>query len=253
MKKETALSPRAIALGMAFAACTMTTGCGSSVQDDDIAVAPNALVAGRTYGEWAAEWWKWALAIPAADNPISGGPCSTGQEGPVWFLAGAWATEDGAVSRTCTIPADRHVFFPMLNTFASICINDPTDPCELYDSDEAILEYLAPSVAGMVDPFARVDDIDVPDPTRFRATSTRFHVEAPADPEAYVYPCLDPIPEGNRCGFPAGDIFGATDGYWVMLRPLSRGPHRVQFGGVSEEAAELRQVVDVTYDVVVRP
>jgi hypothetical protein len=24
---------------------------------------------GRTYGRWAAEWWKWTLGVPASVNP----------------------------------------------------------------------------------------------------------------------------------------------------------------------------------------
>jgi hypothetical protein len=24
---------------------------------------------GRTYGQWAAEWWKWTLGVPASVNP----------------------------------------------------------------------------------------------------------------------------------------------------------------------------------------
>jgi hypothetical protein len=30
--------------------------------------APTVL--GKTIGEWSAEWWKWAFAIPASTNPM---------------------------------------------------------------------------------------------------------------------------------------------------------------------------------------
>jgi hypothetical protein len=29
---------------------------------------------GPTYGRWAAEWWQWALGIPAATNPARAAP-----------------------------------------------------------------------------------------------------------------------------------------------------------------------------------
>jgi hypothetical protein len=61
------------------------------------AIAPsNALgqakpqVLGKTIGEWSAKWWQWAFAIPASTNPMLGGDCEQGQQGPVWFLAGVW-------------------------------------------------------------------------------------------------------------------------------------------------------------------
>ena len=39
----------------------------------------------KTIGEWSAEWWKWALAIPASTNPMLDGDCEQGQQGPFGF------------------------------------------------------------------------------------------------------------------------------------------------------------------------
>ena len=47
---------------------------------------------GKTYGEWSAEWWQWALSLPADSNPFFDETgCANGangQHGSVWFLTG---------------------------------------------------------------------------------------------------------------------------------------------------------------------
>ena len=49
----------------------------------------NSTSHGKTYGEWTAAWWQWALSIPAERNPFfpldpTGEFCGEGQSGPVW-------------------------------------------------------------------------------------------------------------------------------------------------------------------------
>ena len=63
------------------------------------------------------EWWTWALADP---SPLVGDykwgrPQCKGEfvEG-VFFLAG---TQGGDATRTCTVPADTALFFPVVNSF----------------------------------------------------------------------------------------------------------------------------------------
>jgi hypothetical protein len=46
---------------------------------------PTAQVNGKSYGEWTAEWWRWATGIPCATNPIndpSGANAGINQSGP---------------------------------------------------------------------------------------------------------------------------------------------------------------------------
>src|SRR5262245_37394366 len=64
-----------------------------------VVVPLNELYAGRSYGQWSAAWWQWALSIPVHDpacpsreqcnHPISHplihptiGNCSAGNSGP---------------------------------------------------------------------------------------------------------------------------------------------------------------------------
>src|SRR5947208_899203 len=61
--------------------------------------------------EQTADWWQWALAIPAVQNPIVNATpdtCRLGQSGPVWFLA---ATV-GVSATSCTIPEGKAILIP---------------------------------------------------------------------------------------------------------------------------------------------
>src|SRR5215510_7055933 len=78
---------------------------------------------GQTYGRWAAEWWQWALGIPADVNPLTdttGEHCAQRQVDQVWFLAGSASLDPAvpppAVDRTCEIPKGKSLFFPLINT-----------------------------------------------------------------------------------------------------------------------------------------
>jgi hypothetical protein len=86
-------------------------------------VHPNQAVAqsGKTYGEWSAIWWRQVAATPPGANPVldqSGTQCEKGDQAgsPVFFLYGTFG---GSVTRTCAVPANRVLFFPLVNSFAA--------------------------------------------------------------------------------------------------------------------------------------
>jgi hypothetical protein len=63
----------------------------------------------------SAEWWQWALSIPTSVNPMldtTGQNGVVGQRGSIWFLAGTFG--GGTVTRTCAVPEDRALFFPVI-------------------------------------------------------------------------------------------------------------------------------------------
>src|SRR5215469_9678414 len=77
----------------------------------------------RSLPEFSAQWWQWALSIPTAQNPqldTTGANCMIGQRGGVWLLAGTFG--GGTAVRSCSIPADAVLFFPVVN---SVQINTP--------------------------------------------------------------------------------------------------------------------------------
>ena len=72
----------------------------------------------KTIGNHGHAWWQWAFNFSEAENPLlQNGDvnCSAGQSGKVWYLAGSFA---GPAERTCSIPINKAIFFPILNSIA---------------------------------------------------------------------------------------------------------------------------------------
>ena len=93
-------------------------------------IPPHARAHGLSYGEWGAQWWRWAYSFPLDQfPPLQSGEldCSLGQSGSVWFLAGTLG--QGPVTRSCTIPMGKAVFFPIGITF----LNDYPCPDPNFD------------------------------------------------------------------------------------------------------------------------
>lgn len=81
-----------------------------------------------------------------------------------------------------------------------------------------------------------MDGVALKHPLKFRATSPL--VGFTADP-GWIFndPCVTGTPQ-----------VGVADGYWIMLRPLSPGPHTLHFRGAFTGFA-----TEVTYHLTVGP
>jgi len=220
--------------------------------------AANATVYGKTYGEWGAEWWKWALSIPADMNPVldeTGDHCMIGQSGNVWFLAGTFnpTSGSGPVMRDCTIPAGQALFYPVIN---GTWIEEPGD--EIY-TDEEVRWIVASFTAGgdlgcqirsTLDSFTTPNFGEVAAPVTaqlrpvVRSQSQKFTVN---------------LPENNVLGFPAGKNDRLiAEGYWVMLPPLTPGEHVLTLHGAECSETEDGTLVkgfetEVEYHLTVVP
>jgi len=198
---------------------------------------------GRTYGEWAAAWWQWALSVPVSNHPLfDNGNCTVEQTGPVWFLGGQFPSVtpesmklDG-VNRTCTIPSDKALFFPVLNIENSL-LEDPGKTIALLrQSPESIMNMAAKlSVV--------VDGHSIPNVQRdFRVQSPTFDFTLPDDTDNL----LNAIGEGP---FAAGVYSPAVgDGYYVMLKPLRLGDHKIRF---QASVPDFEFSLDITYHITV--
>lgn len=186
---------------------------------------------GKTYAEWSAAWWQWAISIPADHHPLTDtADCSTGQRGPVWFLGGAFNATGTAV-RTCTLPAGKALFFPVLNVECSTVESPP-----FFGRNEAELRACAKAfLASAKDLFAEIDGIPVQNVIYFyRTQSPLFNFSAP---------------EPNVLGV-TGPVTGqsVSDGWYLFLPPLSVGTHTLHFGG---KVPEFSQTQDITYHLTV--
>ena len=202
---------------------------------------PTVLPPVSVYSALSAQWWQWIFGIPADINPsldITGINCAVHQSGPVWFLAGTFT--GGPVVRNCTVPADKALFFPLVNTF------DLFDPTETGTPLDDVRALVAPLINGVVTLQATLDSADVKDLFGYRVASRGF---------TYV------LPENNLAtalfgavfpdGYPAKKYGPTTsDGYWLLVAPLSLGKHTIHFGG-TVDLPNVHFTTDVTYNLTV--
>ena len=184
-------------------------------------------------------------SIPKATNPIldtTGKFCdqaakptpSKQQAGPVFFLAGTPGA--GAVTRRCTVPAGKALFFPIISALWGAAVGDcePTAsvPCNL-----AILRKSAADSMDSVQLTATIDGEPVENLPQQR-------VQSPVLTITY--------PDKNIAGVSQGTYApNISDGYWLMLPPLPAGAHTVYFKGVSTGGIFEGTVIEVTYHLTV--
>jgi hypothetical protein len=185
-------------------------------------VAPGTSVAGQSQQIWSERWWQWASSFPRDASPVSdstGERCGAGQSAPVWFLAGAFGS--ATVARHCTVPKDTYLFFPLVNAVVFPNRNSTVTCADAQQQAQA--ETDNPEIL-----VAEIDAKRIPALESHRqATSRCFDLAAKADVHISIFP-------------------SAADGYYLMLSPLSKGPHTLRFGG---RVGSLSQAI--SYDLTV--
>jgi len=179
---------------------------------------------GQTYAEWGLDWWLWGLSFGPECNPILDtaydtvcGDADDQPDGPVWFLAGTFG---GSVERHLHVPPGKALLVPIYNWLPWSPDDCPylglESPCEADDMLAALDANMEGAVGGLS---ASVDGVAIRDLGRYRA---RLGVPFTYD-----------VVEGGLAaasGYPVGPRYPAiSDGYYLMLNPLSRGEHTVQF------------------------
>jgi len=181
----------------------------SAAAADDISVSPDAAVAGKSQGEWSSLWWQWAGSFDDSDSPVAdrtGRFCQSKQTGPVWFLAGTYGTQ--RTVRTCKVPKDKYLFFPLINYVVMPESGEACATCCANYTNEARNITDAPS-----DLILEVDGTRVERLQTYRQVSPAcFDMGARSNPPQRIFP-------------------SAANGYYVMLKPLAPGKHVLNFGG----------------------
>jgi hypothetical protein len=187
----------------------------------------------------SAEWWQWLLSIPPAENPSldpTGDKCVVGQRGSTWFLAGTFG---GPVTRTCSVPTGKEIFFPVAN---SVFFDSPNrcgqGPEQLSVAEmRAILDGFIAGVSGVS---VELDGRPVRDQDLHRVRSKVFGI---ALPEENLFDAGAPCEAGIYSP-------SVADGYYVLLEPLAAGQHTLRFRAENPEEGF---VIDTTYHLTVVP
>jgi hypothetical protein len=200
----------------AIAAVTLATApaYASEGNPNPRVLPPQSHPLGKTYGEWGAQWYQWAIGDTPADmNPVideTGEFGLLGDVGKVFFLAGTFG---GAAERTVVgVPNNKPIFFPILNELFVA-----TEPDE---TEELARTYVEERMDAVTSLEAAVDGVELKDLFDYRADSPAFTFIANEGSIATELG-LAPGPYG-----PA-----VTAGYWVMLAPLQKGDHVITFSG----------------------
>jgi hypothetical protein len=186
----------------------------------------NDRIFGKNYGQWAAELFKWTFQFDCTHSPYldqTGAFQNQNQHGPVFFLGGA--PSGTPVNRSVTVPHGKSVFFPLIYYFAN------TGCGELLSAIDGDVRGIVPYMDQLT---LTIDGHSINNVTDYQAISPIFN---------YVG---DPCFNSNFCidGTQQQAVIG---GYWIMLKPLSRGTHTIHTtGGAS---ALFPAVKDVTWTI----
>jgi hypothetical protein len=204
---------------------------------------PNAHPYGKSQAEWTANWWSHMFSFGCDNFPLldpDGSSAGLNTAGPVIFLPGNFG---GTTTRTITVPHGKALLFPIVNVLwiYSACY-------EAAEEDEALANgTLEAYINSIIDPVlsgadvslsATLDNVAFNNLRNYRFTSNLYDFEA--NPE--LADCFDPC-------LGADDLLGLTDGYWLLLKPLSRGQHTLNFQG---NVPLIGLSLDVTYHITVQ-
>jgi hypothetical protein len=221
-----------------------TLGAAAQSSGNPGILPPNSHPYGESYGEWSAEHWQWEYSLPVDHHPLfDTADCSAGQAGPVWFLGGTFTVVPisstvviGNATRDCTVPAGKALFFPIIDAECATAEGNGTTEQELRDCAEGLVDHA-------VNLSAEVDGVAVQNLAAFRVQSPLFN--------------WGPLPENNLLNLPAGTTSpSVSDGYFLMLAPLSVGSHTIHFKGSAvftqaQDGFDLIFSMDITYHLMV--
>jgi hypothetical protein len=188
----------------------------------------------------SAEWWQWATSIPPPQNPVldtNGSRCAVGQHGAVWFLAGNFG--GGTTTRSCSVPEDKLLFFPVIN---SVNIDTP-NVCG-QDAANIPVEDLRAASAAFIDGVTTLlVELDGKEIKNLRRIRSRVFAVALPENNLFDAPCPGNVPAGVYS--PSVD-----DGFYVTLNGLKEGSHILHFHA---ENPSQEFVIDITYNLTVAP
>jgi len=186
---------------------------------------PNANPYGRSLGEWGAEWWKWMGQYPLAENPITDdgvvtyGDADEQPAGPVWYLAGNFG---GPGERWLDVPVGKSFLMPLINWD----VWSPED-CWWIGASTEPDACSAEDLQDFLDMTMEVDVTDLTLTIDGQAVENLFDYRATSGPFILA---IEPDTLWTDFGYSAGPRDpNLSDGYYVMIKPLSPGEHTVHF------------------------
>lgn len=198
----------------------------------------------KKYGKLAAKWWQWAVETGAPGGGPGPTDCSIGQKGKVWFLAGTFGTTE---VRECNdpIPRGKSLFFPLVNAYTDNfdceAIGIRAEDCTVQVKRENVDSIFSYSTMSLLEELYFGEGSD--------SYACQMSVTVDGKPVNHKYPIIRiQSPPFNLPNAPES----IADGFWVLVQPLSKGDHTIQFiGGLCEDGSGPLFTPDVTYNFTV--
>jgi len=180
-----------------------------ALSSEDFILEADNKVAGIEQHEFVNMWWQWAVSMSHTESPVrdnTGIKCAVNQVGPVWFLAGGYGSSK--IKRTCPVPSNKHIFFPIINMLYYPPDTSKQLSCNTVKKGAALNNQYLTSFE------VNLDKEQVLNPVHYRNSSKN---------------CFDLIARKPNNGKQIEVYPAATDGYWIMLKPLPIGTHNLSF------------------------
>ena len=193
-------------------------------------IDPTNSYAGKTYSEWSAAWWQHFVSLPSTNNPFWNLPAypfvplSLQQSGPVWFLGGNYPL-GGTHLYTNTIPGGVALFLLIAaheGDNANCPITNNYSEAQLRAAQKSVVDGVT-SMTCTIDGVAVTGLTDVLT-SPYRVQSTVFDYICPAV-HNYLYDHRGLTCYQNSSGTPYAVAGAVEDGVFLMIAPLSIGPH----------------------------
>ncbi|HEV3189779.1 MAG TPA: hypothetical protein VGY54_04740 [Polyangiaceae bacterium] len=197
---------------------------------------------GKSYTEWAAAWVEWVYEWPetaACPDPIAdttGALCAFGQDpnSSVFFLGGDW----GGVARrpSCVAPAGKALFMPIyVGTFQ----DNGGVPATMVKTDAQLKASAAAELQPVRKILFSVDGNSV-SLGPYAIVAAPYQYTLPREPN--IFTCQGSLGV-------TGTYSGYASGYFVLLPPLSVGPHTIAFSAKQDMTPTSAAFsLDVEYD-----
>lgn len=178
---------------------------------------------GKSYTQWNVEWFKVFMGFDCDNNPwVFADKALFYETGSVYFLAGL-NTE--GVSVDITVPEGKAIFFPLTNYINDYPCPDPNfKPAAGQSLEDFLKEGMLSFKASISGLDVEVDGVSISNPETYWFLSELFTFTGHPDLATVCQfdVCVTGTPQSAVCG-----------GYFMMLKPLSRGTHTVHYHSVT--------------------
>jgi hypothetical protein len=183
---------------------------------------------GISWEDWSIRWWKWILSMPNEINPVHEGThvsCSTVEYNENVILVPG--NLGGKSIREYEVTAGKSLLFPIINFITSS--NEETE----LRNDLQLRERATHDIDDIVKKEVLIDGKRLENVDDFRVSVKPFDLT---------------LIENNIFNVKSGPTRAAADGYWIFVRPLTKGVHTIHTIGSCSAG---KTCVDLTFEIIV--